>query len=441
MLEEYIDQQKMIEKLQACIAIRSVKSKSEPGMPYGREVYRALEYMLNLAAEMGFRIANIDGHVGYAEYGEGDEMIAVLGHLDIVPEGDGWTYPPFEGRVADGKIFGRGTTDDKGPLIASLFALKAIKDAGIKLKRRIRIIFGTDEESGSHDMIRYKETEELPVMAFTPDADYPVIFSEKRLVNLKLTRNLQADSTKWTLAMAKGGNVVNQVPDSAQLLLQRGEEQIHLQGKGMAAHGSAPEIGENAIDDLMKTLTQHCCFAECSETLKAFAAFYMEHLYDSSDGSGFDIHCNDRELGSSTFNTGLLYGDEEKIQLTLDCRFPASLDAEVPLQKMKEAGAKASILVEVVKNKPGLYMPKDHPLVETLQEVYEVETGERCEPIAIGGGTYAKALPNTVAFGPIFPGCQNRIHETDEFITVDELMMDAGMIARAMCQLAGSGSR
>ena len=290
-------------------------------------------------------------------------------------------------------------------------------------------------------MIRYKETEELPVMAFTPDADYPVIFSEKRLVNLKLTRNLQADSAKWTLAMAKGGNVVNQVPDSAQLLLQRGEEQIHLQGKGMAAHGSVPEIGENAIDDLMKKLTQHSCFAECSETLKAFAAFYMEHLYASWDGRGFDVCCNDRELGRSTFNTALLYGDEEKIQLTLDCRFPASLDVETPLQKMKEAGERSSILVEVVKNKPGLFMPKDHPLVETLQKVYEVETGERCAPIAIGGGTYAKTLPNTVAFGPIFPGCQNRIHETDEFITVDELMKDAGMITRAMCELAGSAER
>ena len=164
------------------------------------------------------------------EYGEGDEMIAVLGHLDIVPAGDGWTYPPFEGRIADGKIYGRGTTDDKGPLIASLFALKAIKDAGIKLKRRIRIIFGTDEESGSHDMIRYKETEELPVMAFTQTQIIQLSFLKNGWSIFKLTRNPQADSAKWTLAMAKGGNVVNQVPDSAAAA-QRGEEQIHLQGK------------------------------------------------------------------------------------------------------------------------------------------------------------------------------------------------------------------
>lgn len=441
MFEEYINQKMMVEKLQECISIRSIKAEAEPGMPYGRNVYRALEYTLRLASELGFRTANIDGHVGYAEYGEGEEMIAVLCHLDVVPEGDEWTYPPFEGRVVDGTIYGRGATDDKGPLIASLFSLKAIMDSGIRLKRRIRIIFGTDEESGSHDMIRYKETEELPVMAFTPDADYPVIFSEKSLVNLRMTKKLDGGSSCWTLVTAKGGSVVNQVPDSGQMILQRDGEQIKLTGRGAAAHGSAPQAGKNAIDDLIRQFQAHPCFAESAAELRAFADFYMDHLYDSLDGSGFDAACCDGELGGSTFNTGLLYGDREKIQLTLDCRFPASMDTGGVLQRIIATCEKTSIQAEITKNKPGLYMAKDHPLVTTLQKIYEEETCEKCEPIAIGGGTYAKTLPNTVAFGPIFPGRKNRIHEADEFVTIDELMKDVQIFIKALCALAGEGDQ
>lgn len=436
MLEEYIDQEQIIDKLKACIAIRSVKGEASPGMPYGREVNRALEYALDLAAEMGFRTVNLDGYAGYAEYGEGDEMVAVLGHLDIVPEGDGWTHPPYEGQIAEGKIYGRGATDDKGPLIAALFALKAIKDAGMKLKHRIRIIFGTDEESGSHDMQRYKETEELPVMAFTPDADYPVIFSEKRLVNIRLTKDLTEDQGSWSLLSAKGGTVVNQVPEEAGMVLQRNREQLCLEGKGAAAHGSTPEAGKNAIDDLMKQLTGHPCFSELSEGLRSFAGFYMEYLYSRLDGSGFGATCFETELGSTTFNVGLLDGDEEKIQLTLDCRFPASMEVEEILKRIEDVGKEQNMHTEITKNKPGLYVPKNHQLVKTLQKVYEEEMGTPCEPVAIGGGTYAKMLPNTVAFGPVFPGRQNRIHEADEFISIEELILDIKMFIRAMYELA-----
>lgn len=436
MLEKYIDQEQVIDKLKACIAIRSIEGEASPGMPYGKEVNRALEYMLDLATEMGFRTVNLDGYAGYAEYGEGDEMVAVLGHLDIVPEGDGWTYPPYEGRIADGKIYGRGTTDDKGPLIAALFALKAVKDSGLKMKRRIRVIFGTDEESGSRDMQRYKETEELPVMAFTPDADYPVIFSEKRLVNIRLSKDLAEDQGSWSLISAKGGIVVNQVPDCAKLVLQRKGEQICLEGKGKSAHGSTPVAGRNAIDNLMKQLTQHPVFSELPEGLGDFAVFYMKYLYGRLDGSGFGIACYSSELGRATFNVGLLDGDEEKIQLTLDCRFPASMEENHILRRIEDVAGEQNLHMEITKDKPGLYVPKDHQLVKTLQKVYEEETGDSCEPIAIGGGTYAKTLPNTVAFGPIFPGQQNGIHEADEFISIEDLILDIKIFIRAMYELA-----
>lgn len=436
MLETYLDQEEIVEKLRECIAIRSVKGEPKPGKPYGEEVNQALEYMLKLAQDMGFVTGNVDGHAGYAEYGQGKEMIAVLGHLDIVPEGEGWSYPPFEGQIADGKLYGRGATDDKGPMIGALFAMKAFKDAGIKLKRRIRVIFGTDEESGSHDMVCYREKEELPVMAFTPDADYPVIFSEKRLVNIRLRKALN-EQNDWKLRMAQGGSVVNQVPDRAHMIFEKDGQQIKLESRGIAAHGSTPELGRNGIDALMKEFPQHWIHAHVCQELKDFAAFYLNHLCDRADGSGFDAAYTSEELGSSTFNVGLLHSDGEEIAITIDCRFPASLDVEESLSKIAASAERASIQMEITKNKPGLYIPKDHQLVRTLQAVYEKETGKPCKPLAIGGGTYAKTMPDTVAFGPIFPGRQNRIHEADEFITVDELMLNIRIMIRAMYELAG----
>ena len=254
MFNEYIreKQQEIIDSLLGCVRINSVEGEPEKGKPFGRGPAEALEYALKLAGDMGFRTVNVDNQVGYAEYGEGEEMTAVLGHLDIVPVGDDWSHDPF-GEIVGDRIYGRGTLDDKGSMIGALYALDAVRKSGLSLKRRIRIIFGTNEETGSMDMVRYNATEEQPTMAFTPDADYPVIFSEKGIARVTVSMNMQSRDGDTALCEAKAGNAVNIVPQEAHMSLKAADGTVtELSAEGTAAHGSTPELGINAVSKLMQ---------------------------------------------------------------------------------------------------------------------------------------------------------------------------------------------
>ncbi|MCG0276560.1 MAG: Sapep family Mn(2+)-dependent dipeptidase, partial [Thermosediminibacteraceae bacterium] len=174
-----LNEEPLIKSVCEIIKIRSVEDAPAPGKPFGEGVARALEYALDLSRSFGFRTKNLDNYIGWAEWGEGAEMVGILVHLDVVPEGSGWTYPPFGGEIHDGKIYGRGAVDNKGPAMAALYALKTLKDAGVKFKRRVRVIFGTNEESGMKCIKYYLEHDEEPTMAFSPDAEYPIINGEK----------------------------------------------------------------------------------------------------------------------------------------------------------------------------------------------------------------------------------------------------------------------
>ena len=220
-------QPQMIEALRRLVAIRSVEHLGEGGTPFGLGVQRCLEEALQIGRELGFETVNMDDMVGWCEYGSGEEMVAVLGHLDVVPEADGWTSPPYEARLVGDKIVGRGTTDDKGPLTAALFALKAVKETGIPLKRRIRILFGTNEETGSADMSYYlAHGGEVPVAGFTPDGEYPLINGEKGIVNENYERTL-AQTGAFRLLRLEGGVAANVTPDFA-IAKEAGPQGIEL---------------------------------------------------------------------------------------------------------------------------------------------------------------------------------------------------------------------
>lgn len=169
----------LIDSTAELVKIKSIEDEAKEGKPYGEGVASALEKALEISEKLGFETVNVDGYVGYAEYGEGDEYVGVLGHLDLVPEGDGWKYPPYGAEIHDGKMYGRGTTDDKGPIMAALYGLKAIKESKLPLSKKVRILFGTNEETGSKEIEHYLEKEKPPVLGFTPDAEYPIIYAEK----------------------------------------------------------------------------------------------------------------------------------------------------------------------------------------------------------------------------------------------------------------------
>ena len=452
----------IIKSTQDIVKIKSVEEEGKPNMPFGEGPYRALEFALNLAEGMGFKTKNFDGYAGHADLGDGDETVGVLVHLDVVPEGEGWTYPPYGGEIHDGKIYGRGTSDDKGPAIACLYAMKALKESGVELKKKIRIISGTNEETGWGCMKYYFKHEKAPDMAFTPDADFPVIHGEKGIIVFDLVQKLDTNRCNGIIVKSiKGGNAANMVPDHCEAVLQvedisqieeklnnfventnypislerLGADEIKITAKGVSAHGSTPEKGKNAISYLMaflgKILSGECRVCE-------FVKIYNERIGFRHNGEAIGCGFEDDVSGKLNFNPGVIKGDEEEIRLIINVRYPIKSSAREVYDGIRENLKGTNIeLIEGESDMKPLYVPKEHPLVEKLMKVYREQTGDtESQPITIGGGTYARAMENAVAFGPNFPGQKEVAHQKDEYISIDHLMKLTKIYAHALYELA-----
>ncbi|MDD6790273.1 MAG: Sapep family Mn(2+)-dependent dipeptidase, partial [Lachnospira sp.] len=341
------DMNERVETLRRLIRIRSVQGAAEPGKPYGPGPAAALAEALKIADEMGFKTVNMDNHCGYAEYGSGDEMVMVLGHLDVVPEGEGWSVPPYEGVVKDGKMYGRGTADDKGPVIEALFALRDIKESGTALRRRIRIVFGVNEETGCEDMVYYKENGgEIPVMGITPDACYPLINGEKGILVEDYSRSLR-QSGGMKLLSIHGGTAFNVTPSSAEAWISAPEGTVFpdapcisvryakdmkdspevpagatvcIRAEGKSAHGSTPEKGINANGLLVNYLAKLPFEGEAKDAL----TFLSEKIGMTYHGEGFGVDLHDDVSGWLVNNWGVLDGDAGHISVTLNYRYPVT---------------------------------------------------------------------------------------------------------------------
>lgn len=454
-LYEQIEQSKedLIRDLQGCIQIPSVETRDGSGYPYGEQVHRCLCYMLDTAARLGFPVHNMDEQAGWCEYGEGEEMVAVLCHLDVVPEGDGWTVPPYEGRVTDGKIYGRGSMDDKGPALCALYALKAVRDAGLPLKRRVRLIFGLNEETGSADMKYYiSHGGEVPVMGITPDGEYPVINGEKGLVTQFFAKELR-QSGDIRLTELSGGSAHNIVPDRAVAGLACPRELaekiaghrvgkvtctltadgIRVEAEGVGAHGGTPSEGENAIGRLMLFLSALPLEGDLREVVDLLA----DRLGMEYDGTSLGIAMSDDLSGPLTMNMGVVRLEGDELTVKLNYRYPVTRHFEECGPQVKAAFEGAGFRETYLMHKQALYMPAGSPLVSKLMKVYAEYTGDmETAPKCIGGGTYAKMIPNTLAFGPIFPGDEVREHKPDEYMELSRLMDNTKMLASAIYELA-----
>jgi len=451
----------IIKSTQDIIKIRSVEGEKKDNMPFGEGPCKALDFALNLADKLGFKTKNLDNYAGHAEYGEGNEIVGVLVHLDVVPEGDGWTYPPYGGEIHDGKIFGRGTIDDKGPAIACLYALKALKDANVKLNKKIRIIFGTNEESGWGCVKYYFDHEKAPDLAFTPDADFPVIHGEKGIIVFDLVKKLSSNVCgDITVESIKGGNAANMVPDYCEAIIKadnvseieeklndfvnntnyplsliRENGKVKIAAKGVSAHGSTPEKGENAITYLMAFLGK---VLDLNSPIGEFVKIYNERIAFKHHGESIGCGFEDDVSGKLNFNPGVIKGHEGEIRLTINVRYPIKSSAEEVYKGIRENLKDTGIeLVEGKGDNKPLYVPKDHPLVQKLMKVYKEHTKDaESQPIVIGGGTYARAVKNAVAFGPLIPGQEELAHQKDEYISIDHLMLITKIYAHAMFELA-----
>lgn len=416
----------MIEALKQLVAIPSVTgAPAEPGMPYGKNVHDTLEKALELCANLGFRTKKVGELLGYAEIGQGEELMGILAHLDVVPPGDGWDHDPFGGEIADGKIYGRGVVDDKGPAVAAMYAMKEILDAGKPLNKRVRLIFGCQEEEGDwDDMEYYKTHEEIPSFGFTPDADFPAIYGEKGI----LVAVVSMDAAASGFQEITGGKAPNMVADYAKAVLNDGTV---LEEHGKSAHGSMPEEGENAITKLMEQAAKKDC---------PFAKFYMDKIGRSLDGSKFDVALCDEASGSLTFSVGTINIENDKVVMKIDIRCPVTYEPDDVLVPMKAAAAEHGLTVDMEMWKKPVYMDEHGPVIEKLMEAYREVTGDNTPALVMGGGTYARAMDNVVAFGPVFPGRECTEHKPNEYILLEDLEKAKDIYKLAIEKLACEGA-
>ena len=445
-------QDQLIVSLQESIRIPSVQGEAADNAPYGIEVKKCLDHALRCAEGLGFRTLNVDNHLGWCEYGEGEEMVAVLGHLDVVPAGDGWTCDPFGGEIRDGKLWGRGTMDDKGPSIASLYALAALRNSGLPIRRRIRLLLGCNEETGSADVKYYRaQGGEIPVMGFTPDGEYPVINGEKGIINASFSRTY-GQTGALRLISIQGGTAPNVVPAQAYAKIGCSRELaekfvklthpkvrftatdygVLVEAEGISAHGSLPGEGENAIGRLMMALDTLPFEGELADAIHLLAT----KLGMETDGKSAGIYLQDNVSGELTLNFGTLTADSEKLTLKINYRYPVTKQYADCGPAFNDLFLSAGFTLDQEVHKEKLYIPEDSELVKTLMKVYKEQTGLNGSPKCIGGGTYAKMLPNILAFGPIFPGDEVREHKPDEFIDIHNLIKNAQIIAAAMYEMA-----
>lgn len=468
-MKQMIDasQEAMCGALKRLVRIRSVEGAPEPGKPYGEGPAACLEEALRIASELGFSTYNMDGQCGYAEMGEGDGMVAVLGHLDVVPEADGWIHPAYDPVMRDGRMYGRGTIDDKGPVVSALYAMKAVRDAGIPLTRRVRLIFGCNEETGAADMKYYlAHGGEIPEAGFTPDGEYPLINGEKGIINEVYEKPLRGAGGEVRLLSLRGGVAGNVVPDHAEALIEipgdlelpeaekitvreilpedgtRSEltgdrRTVRVEAAGRSAHGSTPEKGENAIGRLFRYLDRLPFGGDAGEAIH----FLAEKPGMETGGQAFGCSLEDSVSGRFTFNLGVAEGGRDHIRVRLNYRYPVTFTEQDCGPAVRRTFENAGFHCTYSLHKPKLYVPESAPLVRTLLAVYREATGDLSAPKSIGGGTYAKAIPNIVAFGPIFPGDPVVEHLPDEYIRLDRLVQNTEIYAAAIAALAAAPAK
>ena len=456
LIEERKDQ--LVEDTVSIIRCPSLKADPLPGKPYGEGVAQ------EMGRRMGFSARSGDGHYGVIDFGDSEEYVAVLAHLDVVPVGTGWDYDPFGGVVADGKVFGRGTIDDKGPAIAALHAMKALKDSGFVPSKTIRLVVGCDEEAGWGCMKHYVANEKLPVCGFTPDAEYPMIYAEKGLSSFRLLGSRKESSPLFELVSFHGGDAVNVVCSLCEVTLRPAEGKamaLHsavleeaerfgdlvsvtekdgllvLTVKGIPAHGSTPEKGKNAVSFAMEILSGLYRRSGGSSSL---VDFYTNTLLGDTEGRALGVAFEDEVSGKLSCNVGVIrvdYAAGPEEEILIDIRYPVTMNYQDLCSRLGATCARYGWTWEARSQKDPICTDPNSPLASVLMEVYREETGlADSKPIAIGGGTYARAMPNIVAFGPVFEGEPETAHQKNEYISIDSLVKNCRIYAKALERLA-----
>ena len=451
----------LIADIRAWVAVPSVQGEPVEGKPFGENVAKALDVALETARKYGFETRNVDYYAGDISMGSGEQTLGMLAHLDIVPVGEGWTHDPFAGEIEDGKIFGRGTIDDKGPALCALYAMRAVRDCGIPLKDGVRLILGCDEETGMTDMRYYASKYKMPDYGFSPDAEFPVINIEKGGVNVELIHHGEdEDAAEIPVYELYAGERPNVVPAYARAVVgtqnisaadlaekiaahaavvnqklhvkDLGNGRAEISAEGVLSHGSLPELGVNAASVLLIALKS----LNAGGGLKPALDMMVNCIGMEPDGASLNIKCEDELSHNLSCNLGILRWDGKDFCATLDIRYPLCTNEVEIMGNIATTVAKYGAAVRQTSGHTPHHVPADHKIVRGLMKVYNELTGDDSKPLAIGGGTYSRMMPNTVAFGVVFPGEEDCCHIADEYICIESMMKATRIYAHAIAELA-----
>ena len=488
--------------LRELVSFQSVKAEAADGQPFGEEVHKAYACMLAKAERDGFETFDADGYGGHIEWAgaktdERGEIIAAAGetlgilvHLDVVPAGNDWAYDPWAGEITEGRIYGRGTADNKGAAAAVYYAMKALKESGYVPAKNVRLILGLDEETGWSGLDKYFEQAPFPDFGFAPDADFPVVNGEKGMILCEIARKFESGrAAGLCLRSISGGNAPNMVPDRCRAILVYEEEQeakgvkskknkagkvktgvkdadmreksfslvreavlrfrektnarivckgvgnaLEIAAQGVSAHGAVPENGLNAISVMMDFLRD---LPLANEDALEFVGFYHKRIGYETDGKGLGIAMSDKISGSLTVNTGMIDLGREAAILTVNIRYPVSKSEDDVYDALRTVLDENGLgVVKLPGSMDPLYYAPDDPFIKLLMEVYRENTGdERSTPITMGGASYARSMPGAVAFGMRFPGEEETMHKKDEYIRIDSLIKAAHIYADTIFRL------
>ena len=463
MLEEYIEKLKdeIIDSTCSLIEIPSVFSNDNTNdYPFGKNTVKALEYVLNLGKEFGFRTKNIDNKCGYIEFGEGEKLLGIIGHLDVVPVTDDWTYPPFNPKVINGKIYGRGAVDDKGPVIAALYAMKIVAE-NYKIDKRVRLILGLDEERDWGCINRYKETEELPTVSFSPDANFPCIYAEKTILSVYISEEYKPNKDIEIENIDTNNNAINVVPKYCKCILKINTNSINLDeltefleniisengfniklkqiddnhleitSLGVSAHAARPYLGKNAISKIIIILNELFNKYNAKQDL---LEYFSKYIGDDYTGKNLKINFKD-ESGELTLNTARFYIENNKIYIGMNLRIPVSVNLDKLKHIVNSSNLNHKINIEFTDYKKPIFISKQNKLVQKLCNIFNEFNNSNIEPEAIGGGTYARAFENCISFGPKMPDAEDMCHQVDEYISIENLLFCTKAYVKAILEL------
>lgn len=448
----------IINDLGKLVAVPSVAQPQAGEHPFGDECAKALDLVLEMAEGYGLKTKNVDYYAGHAEYGEGDGNAVVMAHVDVVPAGimtngryEGWNTDPFTLVIDGNRAFGRGVADDKGAAVVALHCLRALKDAGVVGKRKLRVIFGSAEEIGMADMAHYFSKEQHPDMGFTPDSCYGICHCEKGIIDYKV----ESENNSSVIKSFNAGTVVNAVPakaecevictaDEREALVNAAknseleidvtptESGAKLLAKGQAAHASTPWAGKNAASYLVKLLAE-----VFGEKIGSFFSFVNGKIGTTHDGSLIGVAMSDEPSGPLTFNLGLLNADESNCSLTIDIRYPATKNSKEIIENLTNGAKEFGLNATVLSDAAPLYLPKESELITLLSGAYKDVTGEECNVFSMGGGTYARQMfGKGVAFGPGFPDQEDaHEHDVNEQIELDHMQLHAKICLESMYRM------